>query len=254
MLILAIAGREMRSYFTTTVGWIVLAAFLFIAGFFWNSIIVYYVTQSADVLSNPYAQDQMNVTDYLLSPFFGNLSLILLMIVCPAITMGTYAEEVKSKSIELLLTSPVSTAEIIVGKFLGSMGVVCVMLLFTAYVPITLYLWWNQPDWGTVAAGYLAVILVCGSIISIGSLFSSMTSSSIVALLATFAASLIIYLMGAWASNGDTDTLIGQLSITTHTIEMMRGAIKLSDVVYFMGFIALFQFATHQRVEGYRWR
>jgi len=251
MLMFTIANREVRSYFTTTIGWLVLGFWLLIAGFFWSSMVSYYVDQSQDVVSNPYAMDQMNVIDYLLQPFFGNMCVILLMVV-PAITMRSYSEEVKNKSIELLLTSPVSTFEIVMGKFLGAMGVIAVMLLGTAYVPLTLLLWWSAPDWGAVAGGYLGVLLVAGSIVALGMLASASTPNTIVAMMLTFSGALLLWLL-SWGGKGE-DAWQQQLSMATHITGMLRGAVKASDLTYYGAFIVFFLFATHQRVEGYRWR
>ena len=101
MLVLTIAWREFRSAFTTTVGWLVLAGFLLLAGTFWARLVGYYVAQSADMLASPYGSIPMNYTDYLLMPFFGDLAIVLMM-VCPAVSMRLFSDELKHRTIELL--------------------------------------------------------------------------------------------------------------------------------------------------------
>lgn len=244
-----IAQRELRATFSTTIGWLVLAGYLLISGIFWSSMVSYYVMQSTDVIANPYAASNMNLTDYLLSPFFGNVSVVLLM-VCPAISMRMFSEDLKQRTMELLFTSPISTAEIVLGKFLGALGFVAVLLLSTAYVPASLY-FWGTPDLGALAGGYLSLLLSSAAILAMGLLFSSMTPNQIVALVLTFAGALGLWIL-PWLSQ-DPDALVAKLAITSHVEDLVRGALQVSDLVYFAAFIGFFLFATHQRVESHRW-
>jgi ABC-2 type transport system permease protein len=254
MHVFTIAGRELRSLFTTTVGWLVLAFFLLMNGFFWSFMVSYYVAQSTDVLANPYAAAQMNYTDYLLAPYFGNIGLVLLF-VTPAISMRLFSDELKSRTMELLFTSPVTTAEIVLGKFLGAVGFVVFMLLCTAFAPLSLWLW-GSPDWGAVATGYLYVLLVASSVLAFGMFYSAMTPNAVVALIGGFGSSLCLWIF-SWFEEGSGGTVrqvLVDLALTSHMESFVRGTIKLSDLVYYVAFIAFFVFATHQRVEAYRWR
>ena len=165
MAIFTIAGRELRGIFNTAVGWLVLAGFLLVCGFFWASMVSFYVIQSTDLVANPYAGSQMSLNDHLLAPFFGNTSVVLLM-VCPALSMRLFAEERKQGTLELLLTSPVRTVEIVLGKYLGAMAFVVVMLLCTAYVPLTLWTASAQADFGVLAGGYTVLLLVSGAVVA----------------------------------------------------------------------------------------
>ena len=245
-----IAGRELRAYFGTALGWVVLAGFLFIIGFFWFSMVTLYIEEGAQVGANPYAASQFTYANYLLAPFFANTAVILLM-VCPALSMRTFSEELRGRTMELLLTSPVSTAEIVGGKFLGAMGFLAVMLAGTFYVPATLYIYGSGVDFGTVAAGYLATFLVSAALIALGMLFSSMTDSPMMAVILAFAAGLFLWLL-SW-SGGGPDAWLMQASLATHFSDLTRGALKLSDIAYYLSFISIFLFATHQRVDAYRW-
>lgn len=250
MHVFTVAWREFRAIFHTTIGWLVLAGFLLVTGFFWSAMVSYYVQQSTDIIANPYAESQVNLTDYLLSPFFGNTAVVLLMM-SPALSMRLFSEELKNRTMELLFTSPLTTAEIVLGKYLGALGFVAVMLLCTAYMPAMLYLF-GDVDRGALIGGYLSVFLVAASVIALGMLFSAMTSNQIVALVLGFAGALAVWLF-SWSSGGP-DSIMQQLSIATHLDDLMRGAVNLSDLVYFASFIGFFVLATHQRVEAYRWR
>ncbi len=247
---LHIAGRELRSTFSTTVGWLVLCGFLLLTGVFWTSQVGYYITESANLVYNPYGAATMTVNDYLLAPFFGNTLVVVLMVV-PALAMRLFSEELRGRTMELLLTSPVSTLEIVLGKYLGALGFVVVMAACTTYAPLSL-LYWTTPEWGVVAGGYLAVILLSAALLAMGMLASSLTDNQIVALIVGFSASLALYVIG-WLGDGP-DSWQSQLSVGTHLEDLMRGAVRLSDVTYYLAFIAFFVFATHQRVESWRWR
>ena len=122
--ILAIAKRELRNYFATPVGWLSLCGYILLTGFFFTIFLGFYSEQAATMGFDPYGPAEMNVDEYLVSPFFGNANIILLFL-CPALTMRLFSEDRKAKSLELLLTSPISTAEIVLGKYLGALSLCC---------------------------------------------------------------------------------------------------------------------------------
>lgn len=250
MTVLHIAARELKATFSTAIGWLVLTAFLLITGVFWVIMVDAYVTQSHDLVHNPYAAHQLNLTDYLLLPFFGNCTVIVLMI-APALSMRLFSEEYKQHTMELLLTSPISTAEIVLGKYLGGVATLLVMLLCTAHYPISLWMW-GTPDPGVLIGGYAALAVLGGAILAMGMWFSAWTSNQIVALVLTFGAALTLYVMALDLS--EPDALQTRLSLSAHLTDLLRGELRLSAMVYFAGFIGFFVFATHQRVESFRWR
>ena len=250
MNVFHIAWRELRATFTTAVGWLVLCGWLLITGLFWVLMVQNYVSQSEDLVFNPYGAQHMNLTDWLLVPFFGNCAVVLVM-VAPALSMRLFSEEMKQRTLELLMTSPVSTIEIVLGKFLGALAFVAIMLLGTLQFPLGL-LQWGSPDPGVVAGGYLGLLLLGSALLSLGLFASSLTSNQVVASVLSFAVALGL-LVVSWASQ-DPDDWYAKVSIMTHLEDLMRGAIKLSDVTYYLAFTGFFLFATHQRTESFRWR
>lgn len=249
MKVIHIALREFKSIFSTTMGWLVLCGFLFVTGVFWVIMLEGYVVQSTDYILNPYMASQLNLTDHLLLPFFGNLVVIILMIV-PAISMRLFSEEYKQHSFELLLTSPVTMAEVVCGKFLGTMAFWGVMFLCTLYAPFSLTLL-GTPDIGVFLGGYLALTLMAMALTSMGMYFSSLTENQVVALVCTFSAALVIYI-AAWVGD-DPSHWVRDVALATHLDSLMQGAVRLSDMVYFLGFSVFFLFATQQRLESFRW-
>lgn len=249
MSVVHIAWRDFSAAFSGPVGWLVLCGWLLVVGFFWTWSFNIYVIDSQDVVFNPYAASYLNLTDYLLAPFFGNLAVVLVLTM-PALTMQTFAQERARHTLELLFTSPVSTLEIVLGKFLGTWAFLLLLLGLTMPYPISLYLW-GAPDPGAIAGGFLGLLLLASALLSLGMLVSAFTDSQLVALFLTFVAGLVLLL--ADGRGGDPDSVPAQLSLMTHLGDLLRGAVRLSDVAYFVGFTGFFLFATHQRLESFRW-
>lgn len=249
MSALHIAWREVRALYATPIGWLVLCAWLLVSGLFWFTTVETYVMQSRDLVYNPYGASQLTITDHLLGPFFDNCAIVLLMLT-PALSMRLLSEEIKQRTLELLLTSPVSTFEIVIGKYLGALAGVFLMLLATVHAPIALAQW-GDPDLGAIAGGYAGLLLLSGATVAIGLLASASTANQMVALVLSFAASLSLLAL-AWLAE-DPDSALAQASIVAHLYDLFRGAVRLSDVTYFVALTAFALFATHQRIESFRW-
>jgi ABC-2 type transport system permease protein len=247
--LLAIAGRELRSAFETSMGWLVLTGWLGVAGTLWVSMLAHYVTVGRDQVFDPYAAQHLNPTDHLLGPWLANLGVVLL-VVCPALAMRLYAEELRRHSMELLLTAPVSSAQIVLGKWLGALGVVGVLLGATLWMPVSLA-WWTAPDWGALAAGYLGLALVASAVLGVGSVASAATDSPVVALVLTFAVALCLWVAG-WI-NPDPTSLPSQLSLSAHLQDLVVGGVRASDVSYYALLTGWCLLATHSRVESWRY-
>jgi ABC-2 type transport system permease protein len=173
----------------------------------------------------------------------------------PMITMRTYSEEKRSGTIELLLTSPVSDAEIILGKYFGALGLYIAMLLFTALYMGILFVFGN-PEWRPLLAGYLGLLLLGGAFLSIGLLISSTTNNQIVAGVVTFVVFLLLWIVGWFAdSAGPTiGPLTSYLSITDHFDDFSKGIIDTKHVVYYLSLITFGLFLTAKSVDTERWR
>lgn len=250
MIVFHIASREIRSMLTTVVGWMVICGFLLLAGVFWISIVSNYVMLSQDLVFNPYAASQLTFSDYLVAPWFENC-LLVAMFLAPAITMRSFSGEYTNRTFELLLTSPISTGQVVLGKYIGAMGFSAVMLAFTMYVPLWLS-FYGEPDPGLFIGGYLSLILTLSVLSAGGLLVSSYTRSQVVAFVLTFAAGLGVYVV-SWLAQ-DPDSILAHFSLASHVQDVHRGVIRLSDVVWFAGVTVTLLFATQQRLDGFRWR
>lgn len=248
--IAAIARRELNQYFATPIGWVVLTAFLAVTGFFFAfSLFEFQEIQLQAGLQMGGGAPTVN--DWLLPGIFGNWAIILLL-VAPALTMRLFAEDMRQRSFELLLSSPVSSLEIVLGKFLGVTGFLVVLFAATLYQPLVLYAF-GSPDPGIVAAGYAAMFLMALCFAAVGLLASALTDNQLVAFMIAFAILLILFVFG-WFSDADGwQGALGAASMLTHIEELLKGLLHLEDVVYFVSFLALMLFATQQRIETLRW-
>lgn len=251
----AILKRETSAYFATPMGWIILLFFTFIFGFFFALSVTAFMDYSQQAAFNPEAASNMDVNSFVIQGLFGNMAVVTLL-VAPGLVMRLLAEDRKQRSIELLLTSPISSFEIVLGKFLGSMGFVAAMLLSTAPFMVMLYTW-GEPDTGVVAVNYLSLGLLMGSLIAVNLFLSSFTDNQVVAFIVGFAFNLIFWVLG-WAADmapsGAFQSVLQTAALGSHYMEMTKGLLKIQDIVYFLTFIGFCLLATTQRVESLRWR
>jgi len=231
----AIAGRELRAYFGAPSSYLIIAVFLFMAGygFGWTRI-TYQETTIQGFLS--------------WSSFF-------LLFLWPALTMRLLAEEEKLGTIELLLTSPVKDYEVVLGKYLGSLGMLAVMLAVTLYYTILLVIF-GDPDPGPIFSGYLGIFLLGAVFLSIGLFASSLTSNQIVAFVVGSAIVLSFWFIGfATGVAGDkADKIFNAISISTYFPAFTRGVIDSRALVYYLSLILVFLFMTIRSLETRRWR
>ncbi len=249
--ILAIAGKELRSYFASPIAYVIIGLFALLFGWFFYAFLQFFVEESQRAMMGG---GPVNVNDRLIRGVLLNAAVIILFVL-PMITMRTYSEEKRSGTIELLLTSPLTDVQIIVGKFLGAMGLFAAMLLVTM-IDIAILFRLGNPEWKPVVTGYLGLLLMGGCFVSVGLLISSLTKNQIVAAFGTFAVFLLLWVINWLAdSAGPTArTILSFLSITDHLDDFTRGIIDTKHVVYYLSFITFGLFLTAKSVDSERWR
>jgi len=188
------------------------------------------------------------------APLFQTMYTIMLL-VAPILTMRLLAEEQRTGTIELLLTSPVRDAELVLGKFLAGLGLLVSMLVLTGFYPLLLALYGN-PDRGGIIGGYLGALLFGGLAIAIGLFTSSLTQNQIVAAVLSFAILLLLWVIDGLGSlvGGVVGSIATYLAVFTHFSDMTRGIVDTKDVVYFLTVIVGALFFTTWSVETRRWR
>src|SRR2546429_6718376 len=162
--VLAIANKELRSYFASPIAYIVIGFFALLYGFFYFVMLRLFVQQSMQAGIMGGAQS-LNVNQQVLRPLFQNVTVVALFIL-PMVTMRTYSEEKRSGTIELLLTSPLTDFEIVIGKFLGTVGLYLALLAVTLLYIAILFIF-GQPEWKPIASGYLGLLLMGSCFISL---------------------------------------------------------------------------------------
>ena len=232
-----IASRELRSYFASPIAYILLAMFSLIFGYFFFSAVAIFV----DFASRGQMGMQMppmNVDQFIIQPTLGNFSIILLFL-SPMITMRLFAEEKRSGTIELLLTSPVRDFEIIFGKWIAAVLLFACMLAISMLNLAVIFLL-STPDWRALLVGYLGLL----------------TKNQIVAGALTFGAFLLLWVLD-WVNAYSTST-IGKvcqyIAIAPHFEQFSKGVIELKDTVYYLSAIGLGLFLSKRSLESLRWR
>ena len=253
--ILTIAHKELRAYFASPIAYVIVGLYALLFGYFFVAFLERFVRFSMQMgqfgVGGPAS---VNVNELLVRPLLGNTT-VLLLLVLPLITMRTYAEEKRSGTMELLLTSPLTDFQIIMGKFLGAMALYTVMLAVTL-IDIGMLFMYGDPEWRPIATGYLGLLLMGGSFISVGLLISSMTRNQIVAGMLTFSLILMLYII-SWMrdSAGPTGQIIlSYLSVLEHFDDFSKGVIDTSHLVYYASFMTLGLFLTAKSVDSERWR
>ena len=233
---MVIARREVRAYFNSPVAYIVVSAFTIIAGgifFFFK----FFLAQEASMRG-----------------FFESMPM-LFMFMIPAITMRLLADEKASGTLELLITMPVRDAEVVIGKFLAAMALLCTAIGLTLVFAITVKSL-GPLDRGPTIGGYLGLVLMGGAYVSIGVMASALTRNSIVSFIVAFAISFALYLLGRLTQflPQALQKLVAYLSIDGHFENIGRGVIDTRDLIYYLSVMAVcLQLATTS-LESRKWK
>ncbi len=240
--VLVIARTELRRIFLSPLAWTVLAVVQMIIGFVFINLLI-------DYAQNSQMGDQFTgVADYMGGGLYG-FAIIVLLLVMPLMTMRLFAEERKSGSLTLLLSSPASLTEIVLGKFLGLVGFMLALLVLLAAMPLSL-LPATDLDLGRIAAGLLGLFLIMLAFGAAGVFVSSLTREPTIAAVAGFGLLLIVWLVQILAyQEGPLAALFGYLSLIGHFDNLRRGVFSTADVAYYVLFTALFLWLTVQRLD-----
>lgn len=247
--VMAIFRREIGSYFASPVAYIVLVVFLVLSGLFFYLYVDNFVSSQYDPRFQFYGA-KLNLNDFILAPYFGTISILLLLMV-PVLTMRLLAEERKQYTSELLFTAPINTVQIVLGKFFASFFLFFMMLLLS-YANVAVLQLFGNPDPFVVLTGYAGLLLVGATFISVGLFASSLTESQIVSAIVSFGILLIFWIMGA--SAGAEGSVVSYMSIVNHFEAFPRGIIEVRDVVYYLSFTFLGLVLTSVVVDSERWR
>jgi len=251
--VIVIFKKEMKSYFASPIAYLLLTIFAVIFGFFFYTATRYFVLQGMQMQMMGRGMP-MDVNEYVIRPLLTNASVIGLFLI-PMITMRLVAEEKKTGTIELLLTSPVYDVGIILGKWLGAM-MLFLCILGMSVINIAMLFAWGKPDLKPVLVAYLGLILQGGCLLAIGTFISTLTRNQIIAGGVTFFVCLLLWLLSWFTAFDSTATsqVISYLSIITHFDNFAKGLLSVKDVVFYLSMIFFALFLTARSMESLRWR
>ena len=251
--VLTIARKELNSYFASPIAYLLMAFFGLIFGFG-------FFTATRDFVRFSFQASMMrqgmpmNVNEQVIRPLLGFASTVALFLI-PMITMRLFAEEKRTGTIELLMTSPVRDMEIILGKWIAAMGLFACVLFMSA-LNIGLLFAFGKPDWKPVLVAYLGLLLQGGCLLAIGAFISTTTRNQIIAGGVTFFVCLLLWLL-SWFTAFDATgwaQVINYLSIVTHFDNFAKGVLDLKDVIFYLSMIFFGLFITSRSMESLRWR
>jgi ABC-2 type transport system permease protein len=254
--ILAIAGKELRAYFHSPIAYLVLAIYAILCGFFFYSITATFVIESFRMQMGGGGMPPINLNEMIIRQLFqGILTVILALFLVPVMTMRLYAEEKRTGTMELLLTSPVTDLEIIVGKFLGALALYMLIVVLT-FLDIGLLFLYGNPEPKPLIANAIGYILFGGALLALGMWVSSFTKNQIIAAVVAAALFLILYVLD-WVSSFSPTTagrVMSYLALPTHFENFTKGVIDSSDLIYFFSVIVVGIFLTARSVEAMKGR
>lgn len=232
---LAIFKREIKSYFSSPVGYVCIAALAALYGYFYYGVML---SGSSAYIAQVYSSIFM-----------------FAMMIIPILTMRSMSEERKNKTDQALLTAPVGVSSIVLGKFFASFAVYVIASVI-GLLPAFVMASFSSPPWGIVFGNFIATLLYGGAMISIGIFISSLTVSQVIAAIGSFVVSVALMFIGNMASafSGSwVGTLIGWISFTDRYDVFTQGIFSISSCVYFLSVMAIFVFLTARKVESRRW-
>lgn len=232
---LALYLKEIKSFLSSIIGYVFIVIYLISSGLFH-----WVISYNTNLLEGVEAD---------LIPFF-NLSPVIFLILIPAITMRSIAEERRTGTIELLFTRPISDIQLLFGKYLAAVTLLLIAILPTLFYYFTMY-YLGSPvgiiDTGATLTSYIGLVLLGATFISIGIFASSITSSQIVAFILSMFLCWLFYdgfnLLGSYNLLGELDTIVRSFGMTTHYDSIKKGVIDSSDLLYFLSVISFFLFS-----------
>jgi ABC-2 type transport system permease protein len=260
----AIAGRELRSYFVSPVAYVVLVLFAVLGGFFFVASVLSFdanVAQAQQFQAFDFLRE-LNLNDHLIMPFYQIMWIVVLFLV-PGLTMGLFAAEKTNGTQELLMTSPITIWELVLGKYLAAAAMVTLLVVMLGLWTGILFLY-GEPEPLKTLAGLLGLWLIGLAYAAVGCFASSLTRNQLIAFFLALVLLLILWLLsvvadlggagGAAAAGSQLSDLLRWLSSADHFEDLMKGLVDTRALAYFGFVIGSFLLLTKAAVESVRWR
>jgi len=242
-MIFTIAHQELRRMFLSPLAWVILGVVQLILAFMFLSHLEYYQMIQSKLLA---MQAEHGVTEVVVMPLLGNAGIVLLL-VTPLISMRLITEERRNKTLALLLSAPVSMTEIVLGKYLGLLAFLGIIVLLILLMPLSL-LAGGGLDWGLLASGTLGIVLLLAGFAATGLFMSTLTQHQTVAAVSTFGVLLLFWIFD-WAGQGASGGVLAYLSLLNHYEPFLKGVFNTRDAVFHAVFIATFLVFSVRRLD-----
>jgi len=251
--VITIFRKEIKSYFASPIAYLLMAIFAVIFGYFFYVATAIFVQRGME--SQMMGQGQpMDMNEWIIRPLLMNVSVIGLFLI-PMISMRLFAEEKRSGTMELLMTSPIRDIEVVLGKWFAAVAMYACILLLSA-VSLGFLFAYGKPDWKPILVGYLGLLLQGGCLLAVGTFISTTTKNQIIAGGATFAVCLLLWVFD-WVSSYETAAwakVLSYCSVMTHFEGFAKGVLDTKDVVFYLSMIFFGLFLTARSMESLRWR
>jgi len=254
--VLAVAGKELRAYFHSPIAYLVMTVNAVICGYVFYSSVAFYVVQTFRMEAmGGMGAPPMSLNENIIRPILAGVMTVVLLFLIPLITMRLFAEEKRSGTIELLLTSPLTDMQIILGKFLGALALFAVLEVITFLYFTVLFIYGN-PNAKPLIAGALGFLLYGAALLALGMWFSTLTKNQIIAGAIALTVNLLLFLLD-WVtaySSGTVGRVFSYLALTTHFDNFSKGVINLSDLAYYLSVVVFGTFMTARSVDALKGR
>jgi ABC-2 type transport system permease protein len=249
-----ICRRELYAYFVSPVAWVLMAIFAILGGVLTYDYGSAFINQTLAMQMRGDQSVSLNLNEVVIAPLLSQMSIVSVFLI-PMISMRLFAEEKRQGTIELLVTSPITDLELVIGKWLA--GVILLATLFALLlIDFSFFFRYGNPDWKPVATGFLGVLLQGLCLLAFGTFISTVTKNQIVAGAVGFAFALLLIFLG-WAIEFNSSTVaqvLSYISIVSHLDSFTRGVIDTKDIIYYLSMIFFGIFLTVRSLESLRWR
>ena len=247
-MIINVARKELKSVFASPMGWVILSLLMFAFGtYYLNGVNDYFAVMSGAMRP----AERTGVTQFVAQTVYGLASFIMLFAV-PLLSMRLFSEERRSQTLPFLFSAPISLTEIVLGKFVGLVAFLSILIVFIALMLSTLNIW-SDIDFGFIIANSIGLWLLVASFSALGLYFSSLTQQPVVAAILTFVALFALMILDRFFA-GDPSNTLASLSLMRHFQSFSSGLIDSGDIAYFVLFITTFLTLTVRRLDADRLR
>ena len=252
-----IAGKDLRGMFWSPLFWVVAGLCSITWTFLYISSVQEFAAQSMmQMMARQGAEGGGPSLHFVVFARHISVTNLIMIFAISALTMRLFSEEKRSRSYDLLLTSPVSATEIVLGKLLAGVGVGVALVALSAFYPLSLAVF-SKLEWGPLISSYIGLILVVACYVSIGMFASSLTESSVISVVMSLIFSVLLWFLGILSESSPSPMLapvFEHLNVGTHFVNFLKGNVGIASTIYFLSVIFFYSFLTHRVVESARWR